>query len=111
MRADQKIDDTRGGPAIPFLWHPAGGCRSCLSADGVLDALRFCSCKNIGPVLHSNRSLGVLSDGDAGNPQARCLLLDTTRVGHDQRCVLHETNEVQIAQRINEDDPVGPRFA
>ena len=46
----------------------------------------------------------ILANRDAGHSEARCFLLDAAGVGDDDRSVLHQAEEIEIAERVNQAD-------
>src|SRR5260370_15692845 len=103
VRTNQDVNDARRGLPVPLPWRAVLPLPAYLTADSILDGICFCPRNRVCPALDGNRSFGVFSDGDAGGPQNCCFFLDAARVGHDERCVLHQTKEVHIAEGIGQD--------
>src|SRR6266568_8284165 len=55
--------------------------------------------QHVGPLVDRNRTLGVLTHGQARHAQRSRFFLDATRIGDDQGCLLDEPQRLEIALR------------
>src|SRR5207253_1220780 len=74
-----------------------------LTPDRIADGVCFCPPKRVCSAFDGNGPFGVFSDRDTRNPQNCGFFLDATGIGHYERGVLHQTKEVQITQRFDQE--------
>ena len=56
------------------------------------------------PSFACDRTLGVVAEREARDPEIRRLLLHTAGVGQDRRRILHQAEELHVAQRLEQPD-------
>ena len=91
--------------------HFSGGCggfrgRSGQQARDLADAGRVEAEQCVGAGPHGHRPLGVVAQGEAGDAQERGLLLDPAGVGQDGGGVGLQREEVEIADRVHQAQPL-----
>src|SRR6266513_1292407 len=93
--------DARSGLRIPFIrdtWmepFPRG-----LTTNIIPDSFFVLTGDDIGPFLCRDGPFRVISNRHTGNSEACCFFLDAARIGYDERRVLHQAEEVQIAHGL-----------
>jgi len=88
----------------PNSWAPRRPSFSAVGGGSLPGPSLFCPGNDIRSTLHGDGPLRIFSDGDAGNAQTRCFFLDASGIGHDDRCMLHQTQKIQIRQGIGQHD-------
>ena len=70
------------------------------------DPLRNQAQERVCAELAGNRPLGVVPQGEAGDPEEGCLLLDPARVRQDAGRLRHEPEELKVADWLGYPQPV-----
>src|SRR3990172_502946 len=101
----EDIDDPLRGTAVPegrTAVRPGGVGQS---AKGLFeDAAGVAADDAVGPMGDGDRTLRRVSEGEAGDPEDRRLLLDAAGVRQNQLGATHESDEVEIAEGVEGGD-------
>ena len=105
-RVQQDTHDTVTGFAVPKR-------RSRMLSSGILerthcgvdDDRRVGTDDSIRPVRHRHRSFGVVSQREAWDAENCRFLLYASRIGQHEPCAAHQSNEIEIAERIETEEP------